>query len=91
VTAEDDLAGAAGRAAAVVWLLLDGEDHLAVLKVGADVVIASDAEGMVQQTRGHVDLLLLESFDTTPSGVNVSTIFNPGARLFRMNLNEGCP
>jgi hypothetical protein len=27
----------------------------------------------------------LESFDTTPIGISVSTIFNPGARFRRMN------
>ena len=62
VAAGDDLAGAAGRAATVVGVLLDGEDHRAALVVGADVVVAADAEGMVQQAGGpgpaHTNRLL---------------------------------
>jgi hypothetical protein len=27
----------------------------------------------------------LETFNATPSGISVSTFFNPGARLIRMN------
>ncbi len=27
----------------------------------------------------------LEAFDATPSGISMSTIFNPGARFLRMN------
>ena len=56
VAAGDDLAGAAGRAAAVVGVLVDGEDHLAALIVGADVLVAADAEGVIQQAGGHADL-----------------------------------
>ena len=56
VAAGDDVTGAAGRAAAVLGILGDGEDHLAVLVFGADVVIAADAEGMIQQAGGHADL-----------------------------------
>jgi hypothetical protein len=56
VAAGDDVAGAAGRAAAVLGILSDGEDHLAVPVFGADVVIAADAEGMIQQAGGHADL-----------------------------------
>src|SRR5262249_30904239 len=54
--AGDDVAAAAGGAAAVGGILSDGEVHLAALVVGADVVIATDAEGMVQQAGGHADL-----------------------------------
>src|SRR5262249_2009746 len=79
---------AAGGAAAVGRSLSDSEDHLAVLVVGADVVIATDAEGMVQQAGGHAELLVWRDFDTTPSGISMSTFFNDGARYFRMNLQS---
>ena len=35
---------------------MDGEDHLAVLVVGAGVLVAADAEGVIQQAGGHADL-----------------------------------
>src|SRR5262249_53826077 len=56
VAAGGDVAGAAGRAAAVAGVLDDGEDHLAIGIFGADVVVAADAEGMVQEAGGHADL-----------------------------------
>src|SRR5512135_1592641 len=55
-TARLDLGRAAGRAAAGLRLLVDGEDRLAVLVVGAGVLVAADAEGVVQQAGGHADL-----------------------------------
>src|SRR5512135_141020 len=55
-TARLDLGRAAGRAAAGLRLLVDGEDRLAVLVVGAGVLVAADAEGVIQQAGGHADL-----------------------------------
>src|SRR5262249_28779520 len=54
--AGDDLAGAAGRAAAVGGVLGDGEGHLAASIVGADVVVTADAEGRIQKAGGHAAL-----------------------------------
>ena len=56
VTAGDDRARAAGRAATVVGVLSEGEDRLAAVVVGADRLVAPDAEGLVQQAGGHADL-----------------------------------
>ena len=56
VTARRDLTAAADRTSAIVVVLLDSEDHLAADVVGADVVIAADAEGVIQQAGGHADL-----------------------------------
>ena len=44
MTARDDVAGAAGRAAAVVGVLPDGEDRRAAPKVVVDVLVVADAE-----------------------------------------------
>src|SRR5512135_2829465 len=55
-TARLDPGRPAGGAAAGLGLLVDGEDHLAVLVVGAGVLIAADAEGVIQQAGGHADL-----------------------------------
>jgi hypothetical protein len=35
---------------------MDGEDHLTVAVVGAGVLVAADAEGVIQQAGGHADL-----------------------------------
>src|SRR4051794_17226442 len=51
-----DLGRAAGGAAAGLGFLADGEDRGAVLVVSASVVVAADAEGVIQQTGGHADL-----------------------------------
>ena len=56
VTAGGDLARAAGRTATIVGLLPDGEDRLAAVVVGADVLVAADAEGVIQLAGGHADL-----------------------------------
>ncbi len=85
VTAGGDVAGTAGRAATVVGILGDGEDHLAALVVGADIVVAADAECVIQQAGGHADLPVWSVFDTTPSGVSMSTFFKTSARFRRMN------
>src|SRR5262249_45273893 len=66
------LPGAACRTSAGVGLLADGEDHLAVPILGADVLVASDAEGMVQEAGGHTDPRF-GCFDATPTGVSIST------------------
>src|SRR5262249_2251450 len=81
----DDRAGAADRAATVVGVLADGEDGLATSVVGADGLVAADAECLIQQAGGLADLPVLESVDTTPSGVSISTFFKPSARFRRMN------
>ena len=52
----DDLAGTASRTAASLGLLVDSEDHLAILIVGTGVLIASDAKGMIHKAGGHADL-----------------------------------
>ena len=52
----ESYAGAAGRAAVVGGFLGDGEDHLAASMIGPDVVLAADAEGVLQQAGGHADL-----------------------------------
>ena len=51
-----DLWRSAGGATAGLGLLVDGEDRLAVLVVGAGVLVAADAEGVIQQAGGHADL-----------------------------------
>src|SRR5262249_26760451 len=51
-----DLLRPAGGAAAGLGLLVDGEDRFAVLVVGAGVVVAANAEGVIQQAGGHADL-----------------------------------
>ena len=79
LTARDDLTGTTDRTSAVVVVLLDGEDDLALLIVGADVLVAADAEGVIQQAGGHADLPVWSALDTTPSGVSMSTFFNPRA------------
>ena len=56
VAAVSDVAGAAGRAATVLGVLPDGEDRRAVAVVGADVLVAANAEGVIQQAGGHADL-----------------------------------
>ena len=56
VAARDDPGRAAGGAAAGLGLLVDREDRLAVLVVGASVLVAADAEGVVQQAGGHADI-----------------------------------
>src|SRR5262249_25650175 len=69
----------------VVGILADGDEGLATSVVGADVLVAADAEYLIQQAGGHADLPVLESVDTTPSGVSISTFFKPSARFRRMN------
>ena len=49
LTAAPDASTPAGRAAASLGSLADGEDHLAALIVGAGVPVAADAEGVIQQ------------------------------------------
>src|SRR3974390_594845 len=39
-------------------LLINGEDHLATLILSADVLIAPDTKGVIQQAGGHADLLI---------------------------------
>ena len=80
----DDLARTASRTTVGLGLLVDGEDHLAILIIGAGVLVAADAEGMIQKL---VDMLTswFGVFDTTPIGISMSTFFNPSARFRRMN------
>jgi hypothetical protein len=56
VAPRDDLAGTTGGTTAGFGLLANGEDHLAILILGADVLEAPDAEGMIQEAGGHADL-----------------------------------
>ena len=56
-------------------------------RLSARVLVAPDAEHVIQQTGGHADLPVWSLIDTTPSGIRVSTFFNSGARS-RMNLNS---
>jgi hypothetical protein len=58
---------------------------MAIVKLGTRVFVAADAEGMIQKTGGHADLLVQKSFNATPIGISMSTIFNLGARFSRMN------
>ena len=51
-----DVARATGRTAAGPVFLMDGEEGLAVPEVGAPVLVAADAEGVIQQAGGHADL-----------------------------------
>ena len=85
LAAVDDPRRAAGRAATGLGALTNGEDHGPALVSGAGVLVAADAEGVVQEAGGHADLPVLESLNATPSGASMSTLFNPGARLRRMN------
>jgi hypothetical protein len=86
--AEHNLSGTASRAAAVLGILRDGEDHLAIPVLSADIVVAPNAECMIQQAGGHAALLLWSLFDATPSGISMSTSFKAGARVCRMNLKN---
>jgi len=56
VATRDDIAEAAGQPAAIGSILSDGEDYLAAGRVGANVVVATDAEGTVQEAGGQADL-----------------------------------
>jgi hypothetical protein len=55
-TARLDLRRPTGGAAASLGILVDGEDHLAVLVVGAGILVAANAEDVIQQAGGHADL-----------------------------------
>jgi hypothetical protein len=87
LAAVDDPRRAARRATTRLAPLADGEDHGAALVSGAGVLVAADAEGVVQEAGGHADLPVLETLNATPSGVSMSTLFKPGARFRRMNPN----
>ena len=54
--AMDEMTRAASGAAAGPGILVDGEGHLAAVRVGAGVLGAADAEGVGQQAGGHADL-----------------------------------
>src|SRR5262245_2989047 len=51
-----DLWRPAGGATAGLGFLADGEDRGTVPLVGASVVVAADAEGVIQRAGGHADL-----------------------------------
>src|SRR5208283_1004746 len=87
LAARDNLRRSAGGAPAVLGLLVDSEDHLAALIVGAGVPVAADAESVIQQAGGHADLLSWSTITdyATPIGISVSVFFYPSARFSRMN------
>lgn len=57
-----DFRGATSRATQAGFWLTDGEVDMTVAVIGPDIVIANDAETVVQQTGGHADLLNIETF-----------------------------
>src|SRR5208337_1792443 len=87
LAARDNLRRSAGGAPAVLGLLVDSENHLAALIVGAGVPVAADAESVIQQAGGHADLLSWSTITdyATPIGISVSVFFYPSARFSRMN------
>ena len=50
-----DVARAAGLAPQCLGLLPDGERHFAALIVSADILVAPDSEGVIQQAGGHAE------------------------------------
>ncbi|MHB1560551.1 MAG: hypothetical protein ACYC61_24120, partial [Isosphaeraceae bacterium] len=55
-TARPHCARAAGWAAASLEVLGDREEHLAAPEIGANILVATDAERMIQEAGGHGDL-----------------------------------
>ena len=75
--ARPDVRRPTGRAAAGLRLLMDGEDHLAALRVGAGVSVAADAEGVIQQAGGHADLPIWSPLTQLQLESACPTPFNP--------------
>ena len=75
---------AAGGAAATRGVLVDGEEGLSELVVGADVLVAADAEGVIQQAGGHADLLVWDRV-TQLLVESACPPFSTPARFRRMN------
>jgi hypothetical protein len=80
-----DVSRATGRTAAGLGFLVDGEDGLAALIVGAPVVVAADAECVIQQAGGHADLPLWSPFTQLQVESACPPFSTPGARFSRMN------
>src|SRR5262249_18383174 len=85
VAPRDHPSGAAGRAPASVGFLANSEDHLAILILGADVLVAPDAEGRVQEAGGHTELPVWV-FGHNSNWSQYIHFSNLGARFRRMNL-----
>ena len=83
---DDELARSARTAAAAVaGILRDGENHLATLIIGSDVVIGANAERVIQQTGGQADLPFW-NYLTQRQLDSAYLLFSTKPRFNRMNL-----
>ena len=83
----------AGGTTAGLVFLTNSEGQLAIVVIGADVVVAPNAECVIQQTGGDVDLPIWMLINITSTGIIMFTIFNPSRfrrmeRIFRPRCAE---